>query len=231
MAPGRLGLTSPSVTPGLTPGAGHVPQAAARVLGRGGPTSPSVTPRAGHVPGARLPGSGGGGSGQGPAGACARASASTVLGVPVTHSRALPASVTLLNPFILALHYMEFKSHPWSTCLLLYLSLFASVGQASVRTIASLPWTLFTSLLTHRLVLFCIVAHCFILWDLPGYVLAAPESALGLERCNTSLSISHLHFVIIVTMFRTNVTIYHHLISQAGWNRCNLSIRHLLVVR
>ena len=26
----------------------------------------------------------------------------------------------------------------------------------------------------------------------------------------------------IVTMFRTNVTIYHHLISQAGWNRCNL---------
>ena len=28
----------------------------------------------------------------------------------------------------------------------------------------------------------------------------------------------------IVTMFSTNVTIYHHLISQAGWNRCNLSI-------
>ena len=28
----------------------------------------------------------------------------------------------------------------------------------------------------------------------------------------------------MVTMFRTNVTIYHHLISQAGWNRCNLSI-------
>ena len=25
-------------------------------------------------------------------------------------------------------------------------------------------------------------------------------------------------------MFRTNVTIYHHLISQAGWNRCNLPI-------
>ena len=28
----------------------------------------------------------------------------------------------------------------------------------------------------------------------------------------------------IVTMFSTHVTIYHHLISQAGWNRCNLSI-------
>ena len=28
----------------------------------------------------------------------------------------------------------------------------------------------------------------------------------------------------IVTMFSTNVTIYHHLISQAGWNRYNLSL-------
>ena len=28
----------------------------------------------------------------------------------------------------------------------------------------------------------------------------------------------------IVAMFSTNMTIYHHLISQAGWNRCNLSI-------
>ena len=28
----------------------------------------------------------------------------------------------------------------------------------------------------------------------------------------------------IVTMFSTNATIYHHLISQAGWNRCNQSI-------
>ena len=28
----------------------------------------------------------------------------------------------------------------------------------------------------------------------------------------------------IVTMARTNVTIYHPFISQAGWNRCNLSI-------
>ena len=31
-------------------------------------------------------------------------------------------------------------------------SAFASVGQASARIIVSLPWTLFTSLLTHRLV-------------------------------------------------------------------------------
>ena len=38
-----------------------------------------------------------------------------------------------------------------SLCLL-----FASVGQALVRIIASLPQTLFTSLLTHRLVLLCI---------------------------------------------------------------------------
>ena len=28
----------------------------------------------------------------------------------------------------------------------------------------------------------------------------------------------------ILAMFSTNVTIFHHLISQAGWNRCNLSI-------
>ena len=65
-----------------------------------------------------------------------------------------------------------------------------SQHQASARTIASLPWTLFTSLLTHRLVLLCIDAHCFISWDLPGDVLAAAESALGLNRCNTSLSLS-----------------------------------------
>ena len=83
-----------------------------------------------------------------------------------------------------------------SLCLL-----FASVGQASARPIASLPWTLFTSLLTHRLVLLCIDAHCFIFWALPGHVLAAPESALGLERCNTSLSLS---------------------LSQPGWLECHV---------
>ena len=36
----------------------------------------------------------------------------------------------------------------------------------------------------------CIDAHCFNFWDLPWDVLAAPESALGLDRCNTSLSLS-----------------------------------------
>ena len=30
----------------------------------------------------------------------------------------------------------------------------------------------------------------FRLWDLPGDVLAAPESASGLDRCNISLSLS-----------------------------------------
>ena len=30
----------------------------------------------------------------------------------------------------------------------------------------------------------------FHLWNLPGDVLAAPESASGLDRCNTSLSLS-----------------------------------------
>ena len=44
-----------------------------------------------------------------------------------------------------------------SRCLL-----FASVGQVSVRIIASLPWTLFMSLLTHRLVLLCIDDTVFI---------------------------------------------------------------------
>ena len=42
------------------------------------------------------------------------------------------------------------------------------------------PWSLFMSLslLTHRLVFLCVDAYCFIFWDLPGDVLAAPESAL-----------------------------------------------------
>ena len=33
-----------------------------------------------------------------------------------------------------------------------------------------------------------------IFWDLPGDVLAAPESASGLDRCNTSLSLSLLSY-------------------------------------
>ena len=31
-----------------------------------------------------------------------------------------------------------------------------------------------------------LVHTVFVFWDLPGDVLAAPESALGLDRCNTS---------------------------------------------
>ena len=82
-----------------------------------------------------------------------------------------------------------------SLCLL-----FASVGRASARIIASSTWTLFTSPLTHRLVLLCVDAHCFIFWDQPGDVLAAPESALcdcmGVSfSCNTSLSLSHQLFI------------------------------------
>ena len=47
----------------------------------------------------------------------------------------------------------------------------------------SLTRSLFMSLLTQRqpydrLVLLCADAYCFIFWDLPGDVLAAPESAL-----------------------------------------------------
>ena len=77
-------------------------------------------------------------------------------------------------------------AHPNACFFLSLCLLFAGVGQASARIIASLPWTLFTSLLTHGLVLLSIDAHCFVFWDLPGDVLAAPESALGLDRCNTS---------------------------------------------
>ena len=40
--------------------------------------------------------------------------------------------------FFMSLVSLEFKSHPWSTCLLPCL-LFASVGQALGRIIASLP--------------------------------------------------------------------------------------------
>ena len=70
------------------------------------------------------------------------------------------------------------------TCLpkLLSLSLvstlFTSVGQASARFIDAFSWSLFMSLWTHGLVNLCVDAYCFIFWDLPGNVLAAPASAL-----------------------------------------------------
>ena len=68
---------------------------------------------------------------------------------------------------------------------------FASVGQASARIIASLTWSLFMSPLTHRLVLLCVDAYCFIFWDVPGNVLAAPASALCGWIGVTLLSPSH----------------------------------------
>ena len=62
----------------------------------------------------------------------------------------------------------------------------------------------------------------FHLWNLPGDVLAAPESASGLDRCNISLSLSQWT---IGTMISTHVTIHHHLISQvAGIDVIYLSI-------
>ena len=42
----------------------------------------------------------------------------------------------------------------------------------------SLTWSLFMSLLTHRVIFLCADAYHFISWDLPGDVLAAPASAL-----------------------------------------------------
>ena len=36
-----------------------------------------------------------------------------------------------------------------------------------------------------------VVMTLFHLWNLPGDVLAAPESASGLDRCNLSLSLRH----------------------------------------
>ena len=36
---------------------------------------------------------------------------------------------------------------------------------------------------------FFVMMTLFHLWDLPGDVLAAPESASGLDRCNLSLSL------------------------------------------
>ena len=41
---------------------------------------------------------------------------------------------------------------------------------------------------------FFVLMTLFHLWDLPGDVLAAPESASGLDRCNLSLSLSRALF-------------------------------------
>ena len=54
------------------------------------------------------------------------------------------------------------------------------------------------------------------------------NSLLGLKLCNLLV----LHFSGQQwTMFSTNVPIYHHHISQAGWNRCNVSIYSPLLSR
>ena len=93
----------------------------------------------------------------------------------------------------------------------LYL-LFASVGRALKRIIASLTWTLFTSLLTHRLVLLCVDAGCFIFWDVPGDVLAAPESALcgwiGVILLSLSLSCkAHGHHTCICQQVSSSIAV------------------------
>ena len=54
-----------------------------------------------------------------------------------------------------------------------------------------------------------------------NHVFCVCYSLLGLKLCNPVFF--ELQWT-IVTMFSTHVTIYHHLISQAGWNRSNLSI-------
>ena len=63
-------------------------------------------------------------------------------------------------------------------------------GRAFVYSSAAYPGlALLTSLLTTLLLSF-VMMTLFHLWDLPGDVLAAPESASGLDRCNLSLSLS-----------------------------------------
>ena len=92
--------------------------------------------------------------------------------------------------------------------------MFASVSQASVRIIDSLTWSLFTSLLTHVLVLLCVDAHCFIFWNPPGDVLAAPESALcgwtGVTPLSRSLSL-------ILECLVDNAHMWEPPSNQPGW--------------
>ena len=70
----------------------------------------------------------------------------------------------------------------WNRC---NLSIYLSWGAWG-----SLTWSLFMSLLTHRLVLLRVDAYRFVFWDLPGDVLAAPEPALCGWIGKTSLSLS-----------------------------------------
>ena len=70
---------------------------------------------------------------------------------------------------------------------------------------------------------------------MPGNVIARELIPLGgggdlggtLQQCAWPEALQSFLFALqwtILAMFSTNVTIFHHLISQAGWNRCNLSI-------
>ena len=69
---------------------------------------------------------------------------------------------------------------------------------------------------------------------MPGNVIARELVPLGggglggtLQQCAWPEALQSFLFALqwtILAMFSTNVTIFHHLISQAGWNRCNLSI-------
>ena len=67
----------------------------------------------------------------------------------------------------------------------------------------------------HKLVLLCVDVHCFIFWDLPGDVLAAPELAL----CG-SIAIGVILFSPLLLSFSLLWTALtcgdHPLISRAG---------------
>ena len=76
------------------------------------------------------------------------------------------------------------------------------------------------SVLTHRLVL-CADANCFVFWDLPGDVLAAPELALcgwiGVIRFSLSLFLSMEGIARLARHMHT---------EQQLWARKDFSILH-----
>ena len=56
---------------------------------------------------------------------------------------------------------------------------------------------------------FFVMMTLFHLWDLPGDVLAAPESASGLDRCNLSLSLSLCSTVFVTNSGHCNQPFHH----------------------